>query len=1027
MPSNSKLFVKPFIGGLNTELSSVEDAILNTSDELNCTILPEGIRGRRLGFNIERDGVWTEGSPSTSYSGYYWRNVNKTGQNIIVKQQGSVLYFYDADRKPFSVKDNYLGSLDITSSIRVSGNDAIGSLRYAIGDGKLIVVGENIYPFRVIYTKNKFIASFFTLSIRDLEGVDDLLKVDEMPISPDASAPYSGLSDKHHYNLLNQGWNETDLEAFRLEKNKWPSNNLQWFLGKDDSGKYNTEKLLQKYFGNTPAPKGHFIIDYFDKNREEVSNVGLRLHSEDFQFSDYYIEDRSICGTYYEAIWVDNFFKRGAKNIKNVMIKFNQLERKSAKKSHDSKWSGKVVFTIYGGKITDDEYDSKWIEELDKFNNLNEVHKKSNVNVAWKILTIETEYVYGADPEHPQIFTYSLDNEDSFDMYGVYINFSDGNGTSDMPLPIGIKGTVFYGEDDNIPLEAVTSSSPKSITDIAYMPGRLFYLVNDTVLFSQIIKESGYGFDKCYQDADPTSEEISDVVPTDGGYIKFNNLGVGCALETFNRGVLVFGENIVYGLISPLEKNFTATEYDILELSRAGIIGPRSAVSTDNMVYYWSPLGIFRIGINPQTGSSMIAECITHTTIQEWYDKIPNKAKETCKGCFDYVNNRIYWYYSQPEDNKSYHKLNRCLVYDLTYNSFMPFKIEGDQFIADVFNTKTSYEINPTLYVRVNGDRVVTDGQPVIAAEEDEDFKRWTAVQHIIADEEGGTSFGDYNSREFKDFDKHGYESYMVSRPIMFAGFSAFGNAIQDTSTDKQVPILQTLFKRTEQAALLPKQLPSYRKNEDTMNVADNYTDTDTSFKVNEGYLESGNVLVNLDDFDKPIWEISVNAWGYKDGVSVGRIGEGYWSDDKYYTGGQPKRISIAIKPISNAIVDTVKVNVNVHHGMPSFGDDGLKTDVHTNTVIVVNDGSVINRDKPYIAASGANIRMRWGWSLNDRSNRWDMVQNGYRPQKDFMHDEYVESRIHVRGRGKAFQVEVRNDDNKDFRLAGMNLVVRSK
>jgi hypothetical protein len=80
-----------------------------------------------------------------------------------------------------------------------------------------------------------------------------------------------------------------------------------------------------------------------------------------------------------------------------------------------------------------------------------------------------------------------------------------------------------------------------------------------------------------------------------------------------------------------------------------------------------------------------------------------------------------------------------------------------------------------------------------------------------------------------------------------------------------------------------------------------------------------------------------------------------------------------------------------------------------------------------YIAASGANLRMRWGWALNDRSNRWDMVQNGYRPQKDFLYDEYVESRVHVRGRGKAFQVEIRNDGNKDFRLAGMNLVVRSK
>ena len=81
---------------------------------------------------------------------------------------------------------------------------------------------------------------------------------------------------------------------------------------------------------------------------------------------------------------------------------------------------------------------------------------------------------------------------------------------------------------------------------------------------------------------------------------------------------------------------------------------------------------------------------------------------------------------------------------------------------------------------------------------------------------------------------------------------------------------------------------------------------------------------------------------------------------------------------------------------------------------------------KKYIAASGAYIRMRWGWSLNEKSNRWDLIQNAYRPQKDFMNDEYVESRIHIRGRGKSYQIEIRNDSNKDFRLAGMDEIVRT-
>ena len=83
-------------------------------------------------------------------------------------------------------------------------------------------------------------------------------------------------------------------------------------------------------------------------------------------------------------------------------------------------------------------------------------------------------------------------------------------------------------------------------------------------------------------------------------------------------------------------------------------------------------------------------------------------------------------------------------------------------------------------------------------------------------------------------------------------------------------------------------------------------------------------------------------------------------------------------------------------------------------------------RNGEYTTASGAYLRMRWGWSMNGLSNRWDIVQNAYRPQKDFLHDEYVESRLHIRGRGRAYQIELRNDSNKDFRLAGMNSLVRN-
>ena len=106
--SDSQLFVAPFIGGLNTEQSTVTDLPTYTSDELNCTIYPEGLRGRRFGMDIERDGVVSSSgieSP-TSFQGFLWKNVGKTALDFVVYQVDTKLHFYDAATKPFSLSKN---------------------------------------------------------------------------------------------------------------------------------------------------------------------------------------------------------------------------------------------------------------------------------------------------------------------------------------------------------------------------------------------------------------------------------------------------------------------------------------------------------------------------------------------------------------------------------------------------------------------------------------------------------------------------------------------------------------------------------------------------------------------------------------------------------------------------------------------------------------------------------------------------------------------------------------------------------
>lgn len=1031
MPSNSKLFVKPFIGGINTELSSVEDAILYTADELNCTILPEGIRGRRLGFNIERDGKWIEGAAKDATSLYYWDNVGKRNFDYVVVQRDTILHFFINSETELSTQ-KIDKTIDISPYIVNDSYDRV--LKYASVAGDLLIVGEWIDPLKVSwdFDNNSFNIKRVNIKWRDLIGIDDGLEVDTMPAE---------LTPEHQYNLYNQGWdkqvydannsNTHAVEKFKDEIGLYPSNNMLHYLDKrgDTISDYDAFEIMKHFYGNTPAPKGHYILDYFTRSRTRVSGISVENDSINEEFKNVVIMRQS-------KLESDTYLKELIGATQGAMYRALNPEALPVYIDTSVKVNSFRIDIYDACKQNGDLIDNTAYDMYKRnFENVNQnlgyrlwYHgpvqlQLYGVNENGENILIKTEeYIL---PVEGRIGDLAISDVWSFDEsldYSKYflkincLNFEDSEWAIAGYWRVDIKVFSTSGEGQLKSNDLIKGR----IKDVVCFSGRYFYLVDDTVLFSQVLTETGQGYDKCYQEADPTSEEINDVVDTDGGYVKFPAMGYGKALKSFNRGVLVFGDSSVYGLISPAEQIFTATSYDIVELSRAGLSGPESIVSTSDKVFYWSPLGIFQIGISEQTGRTVVSQSITISTIQELYNNIPNFSKEHCKGVYDYVNNRIYWYY--PTDENHIEKLSGCLVLDLTYNSFMQFKIGEPStdlpYIVSAYNTPNSFEIKPTMYVRVNGEKVVANSLPVIAAEERQDnFKRWTAIKHLIEDSNNMFSFGDYNSREFKDFDDHVYNSYMVSRPIMFAGFSAFGNAIQDTSADKQVPILQTLFKRTEQGGLLPYKDPEKIINNGEITVSQFRTYNDVSITDLSHPIKSVKSVIDVTDISKTIQYIQVIIHGNNGDNTNVRIAEGYvpYPTDKILT--------IPLKILTTEEFSHYNISVEVFHGESDVTGAENFTATH---FVTLNTGKEPFSSK-YIAESGANIRMRWGWSLNDRSNRWDMVQNGYRPQKDFIHDEYVESRIHVRGRGKAFQVEIRNDDNKDFRLAGMNLVVRSR
>jgi len=252
-----------FVRGIITEsnpLTNVENA---STDEANFELKRDGSRRRRLGLDYEAgyalsadiaEDVFSEQSVST----YTWKSISGlSSANIVLVQTGATLYLYDSDNS--SISANLLSaSIDMTQ-YEIAGLRAKDEeIEVSEVSGRLIICSPNIEPFYIFYEKsnNSFVSKQFGIQIRDFIGIESGNLVDENPLA---------LSSEHNYNLKNQGWDTNKIDLYFTDNASYPSDSQQWALGKDSLDVFDPEELDKQYFGNTPAPKGKFLLDVFNK------------------------------------------------------------------------------------------------------------------------------------------------------------------------------------------------------------------------------------------------------------------------------------------------------------------------------------------------------------------------------------------------------------------------------------------------------------------------------------------------------------------------------------------------------------------------------------------------------------------------------------------------------------------------------------------------------------------------------------------------------------------------------------------
>jgi hypothetical protein len=342
---------------------------------------------------------------------------------------------------------------------------------------------------------------------------------------------------------------------------------------------------------------------------------------------------------------------------------------------------------------------------------------------------------------------------------------------------------------------AIERSRFKSVVNFA---GRVFYAGLESeknsgrVLFSRIIE----GFNElgeCLQSNDPTSEFFNSLLDTDGGEIVIQEAVNIQRLHVFGSSILVFADNGIWQ-ITGIDDVFRATGYAVSKITRVGILSPESFVEAEGIPFWWSKNGIHTLSFDSDSGKA-VEQNISISTIQRYWDEIPNSDKRQVIAEYDSVNKRIFWAYPK-EDESLVNKYNKFLILDIPLQAFYPWEI------SDQLN-QTSYVVGVSFYsgyasdfadvnvVNGDGDNVETSvGEEVVVNRKVDLSLADSFIVLLVRDGVSGKlTMALFSGDSFRDWGNANYETFVE------AGFEFFG----DLFLKKTAPYVITYCRATEE------------------------------------------------------------------------------------------------------------------------------------------------------------------------------------------------------------------------------------
>lgn len=326
----------------------------------------------------------------------------------------------------------------------------------------------------------------------------------------------------------------------------------------------------------------------------------------------------------------------------------------------------------------------------------------------------------------------------------------------------------------------------------AFFTGRVFYGginsvgFNSNIYFTQIIERlDQYG--NAYQVNDPTSEELFDILPSDGGVISIPEAGTIYKMQTVPGGLCVFAANGVWFITGSTGLGFTATDYAVLKIADVPTISDSSFTNIAGFPCWWNNEGIYMI----QAGQSLpTVVSLTYDTFKTFFDSIPVPSKRFAKGFYDKTDGVVRWLYrsTNTTDLNGIYEYDRVLNYNVRTKAFYPWTIsDSDVKVHSIISTElVSRPINLNIVVDSLGNNVVDSlGNQVISfsasGSEDQQFDKY-----LVSYPEGGSYKFTYANRVeglYRDWET--YEDVGIDYGGYFiTGFKLPGGGIRKAQTN---------------------------------------------------------------------------------------------------------------------------------------------------------------------------------------------------------------------------------------------------